>query len=97
MEAEQQKIVYNKALRSSAQVITLSALTGDGCQDLINGIDELLDHSTTVYDIDLATTDGASLSWLYNHGEVIERHDGETGIHLKVKLDTPNWARFERR
>jgi GTPase len=97
MDSEQQEILHNKALRSNAQVITLSALTGDGCQDLINGIDELLAKSTTIYDIDLATTDGASLSWLYNHGEVIERHDGETGIHLKVKLDTPNWARFERR
>jgi GTPase len=97
MDAGQQEIIRNKSVRSSAQVITLSALTGEGCQDLINAIDKLLVQSTSIYDINLATTDGASLSWLYNHGEVLERQDSETGIHLKVKLDTPNWARFERR
>ena len=97
MDAEQQEIIRNKSVRSCVQVIALSALTGVGCQDLINAIDKVLVQSITVYNIDLATTDGASLSWLYNHGEVLERQDGETSIHLKVKLDTTNWARFERR
>ncbi len=94
---EHLKIMRNKALRCSTQVIALSALTGDGCQDLLNGIDELLTKSTTIYDINLECSDGASLSWLYNHGEVVERRDGEAGIRLKVLLDTPSWARFERR
>ena len=97
MDAEQQEITRNKAVRSSARVIALSALTGGGCQDLLDGIDDLLAQSTTMYDIDLAPADGASLSWLYNHGEVVEREDDEAGVHLKVRLDTPNWARFERR
>jgi GTP-binding protein HflX len=97
MDAEQQEIIRNKAVRSSTRVITLSALTGDGCQDLLNGIDELLAQSTTIHDINLEPADGASLSWLYDHGEVVERDNDEDGVHLKVRLDTANWARFERR
>jgi GTP-binding protein HflX len=97
MDAEQQEIIRNKAVRSSTRVITLSALTGDGCQDLLNGIDELLAQSTTIHDINLEPADGASLSWLYDHGEVVERENDEDGVHLKVRLDTANWARFERR
>ena len=97
MDTAQQKIIRNKAVRSSNRVITLSALTGDGCQDLIDSIDELLAQSTTIYNINLKSTDGASLSWLYDHGEVVEREDDGGGVHLKVRLDTANWARFERR
>lgn len=97
MKNEQQEIIHNKATRSSAHVTTLSALTGEGCHDLLNGIDELLARSTSTYNINLASTDGASLSWLYRNGEVVERQDEEDEIHLKVMLDLPNWARFERR
>jgi GTP-binding protein HflX len=97
MNVEQQEIIRNKAVRSSTRVITLSALTGDGCQDLLDGIDELLAQSTTIHDINLEPADGASLSWLYDHGEVVERKNDEDGVHLKVRLDTANWARFERR
>jgi GTP-binding protein HflX len=50
-----------------------------------------------MHDIDLEPADGASLSWLYDHGEVVEREDDEAGIHLKVRLDAAHWARFERR
>ena len=50
-----------------------------------------------MYNINIDSSDGASLSWLYDHGEVVERKDEGTGIYLKVLLDTPNWARFERR
>jgi len=97
LSSEQQNILRNKAMRSNTKVIPLSALSGDGCQDLINGIDELLSKSKSIYHINLASSDGASLSWLYNNGEVVERRDCEAEIHLKVLLDTPNWARFERR
>jgi GTP-binding protein HflX len=97
MDAEQLEIIRNKAARSNGLVVTLSALTGNGCQDLLDGIDDLLAQSTTMHDIDLEPADGASLSWLYDHGEVVEREDDEAGIHLKVRLDAAHWARFERR
>jgi len=97
LSTEQQKILRNKAQRSKIKIITLSASTGDGCQDLLCSIDELLAEFKTMYNINIDSSDGASLSWLYDHGEVVERKDEGTGIYLKVLLDTPNWARFERR
>ena len=97
IDAEQLEVTHNKAARSIDRVVALSALTGEGCQDLLDGIDDLLAQSTTMHDINLEPADGASLSWLYDHGEVVERKDDEAGVHLKVRLDTANWARFERR
>jgi GTP-binding protein HflX len=35
-------------------------------------------------------------AWLYDHGEVLEREDGEKNVRLKVRLDAANIARFEQ-
>jgi GTPase len=97
IESAELEIIQNKAERLNTQVVSLSALTGDGCQKLLESIDGLLALSTTMHAIDIEPADGASLSWLYEHGEVVERQDDDTGVHLKVRLDAANWARFERR
>jgi GTP-binding protein HflX len=96
IDPEELTILKNKTERADTRVVALSALTGEGCQVLLDNIDDLLAQSTSEHDIDLDSTDGASLSWLYENGEVIDRLDDETGIHLKVRLDPANWARFER-
>ena len=90
-------VLKNKAERAGTPVVMVSALTGEGCPVLLNTIDELLALSTSAHTIDVQSTDGATLSWLYDHGEVIERRDDDQGIHVKVRLDEANWARFERR
>ncbi|MBL6933510.1 MAG: GTPase HflX [Rhodospirillales bacterium] len=97
IDDEELEAIRNKAQRLNTRVVSLSALTGEGCSDLLDSIDEFLALSTSMHNINLEPADGASLSWLYEHGEVIERQDDETGVHLKVRLDPANWARFERR
>ena len=34
----------------------------------------------------LEPTDGAGLAWLYGHGEVLERFDGDDGLRLAVRV-----------
>jgi GTP-binding protein HflX len=36
------------------------------------------------------------MAWLYQHGEVVERHDEEAAVHMKVRLLPADRARFER-
>ena len=45
---------------------------------------------------DLPPSDGARLAWLYAHGEVVGRADGEDAIHVSVRLQPADRARFER-
>lgn len=97
IDPDQLDILKNKAERTGSRVVPLSALNGNGCSGLLENIDEILAQATIYHDINLQSADGASLSWLYEHGEVIERTDDEEGIHLKVRLAPANWARFERR
>lgn len=91
------EVLRNKAKRADIPVVTLSALTGDGCGELLDFIDGCLARSASLRSIDLDPSDGATLSWLYEHGEVLERSDDDDAIHLTVRLDPANLARFERR
>lgn len=49
---------------------------------------------TVGYDIPAA--DGAQLAWLYKHGEVVGRSDGDEVIHITVRLLPEQRALFER-
>jgi GTP-binding protein HflX len=74
----------------------ISAVSGEGCEALVAQIDALLAEAQTVSEIELPLSDGATLAWLYRHGEVLDRHDGEETTHLRVRLAPEDRARFER-
>jgi len=79
-----------------AGVVAASALTGEGLAALREAIDERIAAGMEVADYTLASTDGARLAWLYQHGEVIDRADDDAEIHVKVRLLSADRARFER-
>ncbi|MGA0392863.1 MAG: GTPase HflX [Rhodospirillales bacterium] len=94
---EEREILCNKSQRSNETVVLLSAMTGEGCEDFLNSIDKQLSQSMQLLELSLKPEDGAALSWLYEHGEVVERTDSEQSIEVKVRLDHRNAARFARR
>ncbi|MCC7049228.1 MAG: GTPase HflX [Alphaproteobacteria bacterium] len=77
--------------------VALSAVTGEGCDDLLRALDACLAAQREVAEFDIPVDDGAAIAWLYQHGEVLERQDGEDTVHLRVGLDPADRQRFERR
>jgi GTP-binding protein HflX len=77
--------------------VAVSAVTGEGIEALKAAIDQRIGAGMEVADYDIAPQDGARLAWLYEHGEVVERSDGEAAVHMKVRLLPADRARFERR
>jgi GTP-binding protein HflX len=77
--------------------IAVSALTGDGLEQLRAALDERLAAGMETAEFRLAPSDGAGIAWLYEHGEVIARDDAEEAIRLTVRLSPANRARFEQR
>ena len=65
----------------------MSALTGQGEDDLLSEIEQRLAQGRPVFDLDLDPADGQGLNWLYEHGEVLARRDRESGrIDLTVRI-----------
>ena len=97
LSREDRLVLANRAQRNNTPIVPVSALSGDGCAELLALLDERLSASGRLIDVTIAPGEGASLAWLYDHGEVVERHDDEAAIRLKVRLRPADAARFAKR
>ncbi len=86
-----------EGLRMEAQGGTagVSALTGEGVPQLLRLIERRLNASRRQYDITVALSDGAALSWLHSRGKILKRRDTKTVAHVKVELDPADYGRFK--
>ncbi|MBB3175334.1 GTP-binding protein HflX [Endobacter medicaginis] len=75
--------------------VAVSALEGSGLDALRARIDSRLAQAMVVADYRIPLADGASLAWLYRHGEVVSRDDGDEAIAVQVRLLPADQARFE--
>ena len=75
----------------------LSATTGEGSRDLLGRFDQQIAAGFKTIAVELQHCDGATLAWLYEHGEVIERRDEAEAIHIEVRLSSADVARFNQR
>jgi GTP-binding protein HflX len=76
--------------------VAVSAITGDGLDALKATIDARIAAGMDVAEYAIPPSDGARLAWLYEHGEIVSRQDGEEVIMLRVRLLPADRARFER-
>ncbi len=84
----------NQTARKNTAAALISAKTGQGCDTLLGLFDQRLGTAQRLHAVSLAPSDGAALSWLYDHGEVLERTDTEHEVRLTVRLDPADAARF---
>jgi len=69
------------------QPVLVSALTGEGLDGLILTIETELARSRLTLDVVLDLADGAGMSWLHRHAEVLARDAGADGrMHMTVRV-----------
>ena len=88
--------IYNAAARRTHQV-PLSAVTGEGCEHLLETLEARLFASERLLDVKVSLGDGAAIAWLYAHGEICSRNDDRSVARLQVRLSAADAARFLRR
>lgn len=93
---DEQISIANRLARSDRPAVLVSARTGEGCAELLALIDQVLARGKRLEEIRLSPADGARLAWLYQFGEVVERHDSAEAITLKVRLSPADAERFNR-
>ena len=93
---EDRSRLQNIAERENNGVL-LSASTGEGCDELLSRIDARLAKSRQILDLTIDHGDGATMAWLYRHGEILNRVDDEKSCHLRVGLNAADAARFAHR
>jgi GTP-binding protein HflX len=82
--------------REKGGALAISAATGEGCDRLVERLAALVDEGPLLT-VSLEASDGEGLAWLYRHGRVVDRRDGEHGeVVVRTRLDQAALSRFER-
>ena len=79
----------------SKNSITLSALTGEGTQELLNKFDKILSRQEQIIELKIPVTDGKLISWIYSNSEVLEQETKGSNIFFKLKINSANQARLQ--
>jgi GTP-binding protein HflX len=96
LEADHRDAMLAEAERRDG-VKLISALTGEGVDELIASVAGRLTQGHRRYTIALPAGDGAGAAWLHAHGEVLGHHqDGDDEVY-DVRLDEGDYGRFIRR
>jgi GTPase len=93
MDADGRARIFNIAGRQhlGRQPLPVSALTGEGIEQLLAAIERRLGEKRQTLQLSIDPSDGAGLSWLYRHSEVLSREMSEDGrLALSVRADQKN-------
>jgi GTPase len=83
---------------ADARPVLVSALTGQGLDELLARIEALLTNERLVLNLLLDPSDGQGRHWLYEHTEVLSRHDGaDGGLQLTVSAAPDLVEKIKRR
>ncbi len=94
LSGEGRQFLSARAARAAAGAIAVSAVTGEGVGRLTDRLAEIVDEGPLMT-FALAAADGEGLAWLYRHGRVVERAQGEEGVIVTARLAPAALARFE--
>ncbi len=96
LDAEGRERLMNLIERQPAErrPIAVSALSGEGLDGLIAAVEGRLAQGRQTIDLLLDPSDGAGLSWLYRHAEVLSKEMDENGkLAVTVRADPDHAAR----
>jgi len=86
--------LLNEAARRD-DVVTLSALRGEGVEALREAISRQLQQGSVIHRLKLSAGDGNRLAWLHARGDVLDQRSEGEMMHVAVKLSPENWARYQ--
>ncbi|MDR6146573.1 GTP-binding protein HflX [Sphingomonas sp. SORGH_AS870] len=78
-------------------IVALSAMTGEGVDDLIGQVAAALTSGHRRYRVTLDAGDGAGAAWLHAHGEVLDQTIEDDEAVYDVRLSEADYDRFTRR
>jgi len=94
---EQRSAEENRVARTDEPKLMVSAITGAGVEELGKRIDQELTRNHRMMSVVMGYEDGASIAWVYEHGNVVERHDDPDGVHIRVRMAPHDADRLKER
>ena len=77
------------------KVVAVSAVTGEGLPRLLELIGEYLSRSKIDFTVKMNSSDGAKISWLYRHADVVKRKDDDLSSTFYVRMEKSDVERLK--
>lgn len=96
LEPEQQTAVLARTADGLPQC-GVSAVTGQGIDGLLHRLDDILARNDRTVTVKVPHHDGATVAWLHDHGEVLNRTDDDVQAEFTVRLSRQDMGRLRKR
>ena len=93
--SEEERLRLYEEARRRDDVVPISAVTGEGLDELRQRTAECLRNGEQVHHVRIPAADGGRIAWLHSRGEVLDQRIDHDELELSVRLSPDNWARFQ--
>ncbi len=83
--------------RRDEKTCAVSAITGDGIEDLCKVIQEKLSKKHISFQVSIPVSDGSLSSWVFQNSTVTEQFIDDTFIHLTITMSIKNIGRLKKK
>jgi GTP-binding protein HflX len=96
LEGLQREEAWHAAGRADPQPVLVSAITGEGINDLMSVIEDRLGSADEIMEVTVPPTAGKLAHWLHENTEILAREVADGGeTHYRVRVDLARRARLE--
>ena len=96
LAGEERERVDAEAARRE-DVVTISALGGEGVDRLTAAVAEKLQGGNRLRRVKLPAAAGEAIAWLHANGEVLDQRHEDLETEFEVRISDADWARFQNR
>ena len=82
-------------VQKNKNMIALSALTGEGTQNLLNKIAQILSSNEKIIELKISATEGKLIAWIHANAEILHKETKDSDILFKIKINSANYARLQ--
>lgn len=93
--SDAERLRIDNQVARTENAVAGSALDGEGLGALLALVDRRLTETRIAVRCRIPVADGRAVAWLHAHGEVLERRDDDAYVHMVVRLEPKELARFE--
>ena len=96
LDADARQELANAAARAEGRPVIVSAVRGDGLDELLARIEAHFKREFIERDFEIEAEEGALVHWLYENADVLAREDREDGgMRLRARLPAARLGQFQ--
>lgn len=87
---------HDLSFNKKTYMAPLSAISGEGCADFLQLIDDKLSADYDVIELEVGASNGKLIAWIYDNTEVLTNVIKEDRIRFKIKLDVATNSKLQK-